>query len=502
MDWSKLSQTELYQFLDLYPDIPRDQNLSLQEQAQQLFEQLSLDPSSVYPDSVIDLTLASRLAPKLEAMSPYQIEDITSLSDQALLELGRKLMMAPNKISLQRILRVLGYLNLLSSPVSVIGTLSNKPVLESLCANISFPDAMNLREILKLSQLDCTVPITDPAGVITSLTPINFDTIKLYKVITKSGSTETLISAIASNSIPLIHLLIKNGANPILIGVDGDSGFGRAIMEGNYGVVKFLLDSSFGQKLTPVDRGHLSVYAVYYGKERITDLLLTYPINVNVSLNGGTPLTIAADKGHVKILQMLLDGGADPNLLNQVQDSALGYAASKGFVKIVKILLEKGADPNLVLHDQLIALFAATSTANDEIVKLLLEAGTNVNHQDINGNTPLIQTSVKNNETIIKLLLDHGADPNLLGIGGISPLSLTISSNNETVVKMLLDSGANSNHVYQNQSMLTRAVIGKNESIVRLLLEHGANKNFRDADGRLAKDYLQPNSFNLLELLE
>lgn len=45
------------------------------------------------------------------------------------------------------------------------------------------------------------------------------------------------------------------------------------------------------------------------------------------------------------IHRLLLDGGADPNAVDEDKDTPLHYACSSGNVEIISLLLAKGADP-------------------------------------------------------------------------------------------------------------------------------------------------------------
>jgi ankyrin repeat protein len=67
-----------------------------------------------------------------------------------------------------------------------------------------------------------------------------------------------------------------------------------------------------------------------------------------VNISGETPLTEAALKGHLELVQWLLtvDGaGLDPNHKNSHGQTALFNAAYNGHKEVVQMLLENGADP-------------------------------------------------------------------------------------------------------------------------------------------------------------
>lgn len=55
-------------------------------------------------------------------------------------------------------------------------------------------------------------------------------------------------------------------------------------------------------------------------------------------------LHYAADKGNVEMVQLLLDNGADVNILDGDKQSPLTYALICEHMEVIKMLLEHGGD--------------------------------------------------------------------------------------------------------------------------------------------------------------
>ncbi|HSG96858.1 MAG TPA: ankyrin repeat domain-containing protein [Woeseiaceae bacterium] len=92
--------------------------------------------------------------------------------------------------------------------------------------------------------------------------------------------------------------------------------------------------------------------------------------------NGFTPLLWAVFKGHDEIVGLLLENGADPNVVGQRGETALLVAAmEKAPPETYSLLLEHGADPNYQDGSGSSALMYAALYAPIETVQALLDAG-------------------------------------------------------------------------------------------------------------------------------
>ncbi len=118
---------------------------------------------------------------------------------------------------------------------------------------------------------------------------------------------------------------------------------------------------------------------------------------------------VAAQSGHMEVMEVLLDRGADVNAQNETGQTALIGAASLGDAELVNFLLDRGADPNITNKESgFTALIAATWSDYPEIVETLLRKGAQVNAKDKFGKTPLKWAREKGHTQIIQLLQSAG----------------------------------------------------------------------------------------------
>jgi ankyrin repeat protein len=147
--------------------------------------------------------------------------------------------------------------------------------------------------------------------------------------------------------------------------------------------------------------------AAYAGKRELVEILL----------DANPPLDVfdAAAVGRTRGLEELLAADGEPTRSWSPDGfTPLHLAAFFGHEEAARLLLEDGADANVVArHESLkvTPLHSAAAGAHSAIVRLLLEAGADPNARQEGGFTPLHSAAQNGDRESAEALLDSGADP-------------------------------------------------------------------------------------------
>ncbi|KAH6975725.1 ankyrin repeat-containing domain protein, partial [Ilyonectria destructans] len=315
----------------------------------------------------------------------------------------------------------------------------------------------------------------------------------------------------------LVELLLDHGADihgPPAIR-DGLTSLEAAARSGKPDVIRLLV----GNDSAPTT--HLYWIAMHVAAQRGDVPTIKQELERGVDINAlyspqhmseirGTLLQAAIKGGSVSAVQMLLNAGAEVELISK-GETAICTAIRNDNCDILHLLLLHGADPNPP-GVRITPLAIAAIRGNVDMIRSLLTAGAEVDRlscrpeiSNIEPNvmaTPLFWTFFvcsdgpenrlsSNQCKILKdttsLLLSFDADPNLGSEGSsaeISPWSVICSVQNPSLAEMLLEYGANPNipdcsGLYPIQAA---AMYGRNE-IAQLLVDAHADVN-APADGQ------------------
>ena len=326
-----------------------------------------------------------------------------------------------------------------------------------------------------------------------------------------------IFKAIFHDDLDFVKLLVQQDKSVVNSDYNGFSPIHLAVEANNLRILKELLKEGASLEVrTPIGTGGLTplLQAAQKGVEfdAITQELLLNGacIEDTDALNGNTALSLAATKGHLSTVALLLSKHANVEARNKRQMTPLLNAALNGASLTVSHLLGYGANiqetdsgGNTAIHlavwgghEDTVALLASKGALLDaptsqgatpllitvqngmtDMCALLLSLGCDVEERHQTEQTvPLQYASIKGCHSMVRLLLAHGADVNTR-LGGSTPIFLASQEGNLTTVVTLLQNGADQ---FLEESiggaLPIHAAAHKNyAALVEVLIDHGCN---------------------------
>jgi ankyrin repeat protein len=224
------------------------------------------------------------------------------------------------------------------------------------------------------------------------------------------------------------------------------------------------------------------------------------------------PLSAACDRrgqdsaSVAAITRLLIDHGADVLVAHpDGKDGPLHFAAKHGHLEAVALLLEAGIDVNTKgAYGEMALHHAATHGRSLDLVKILLEKGAQVNAVHQQGSNALFKLISSDEDTvdIARLLIDKGVELESDGLGGA--LYWAARCGKKKIVELLLENGMNvdSRDYQREETAIAGAMKHKHYDIVKLLLEHGADPDAEDPyDGSLLQQAVELGDQGLVKAL-
>ncbi|XP_043253694.1 histone-lysine N-methyltransferase EHMT1 isoform X1 [Colletes gigas] len=164
-----------------------------------------------------------------------------------------------------------------------------------------------------------------------------------------------------------------------------------------------------------------------------------------------TGLHIAADKGHLSCVHVLVQAGAQLDVMDRNQLTPLMLAASKGKADVVKYLIRIGADVTLKGEDGMTALHMAAKSGHLEVCRIILTEckapRTLVDSVDDGGWTSLIWACEFCHADVARFLIDKKCDPLIRDAEQNIALHWSAFSGSSEITEMLLNEGCDVNAV-------------------------------------------------------
>ncbi|KAL5968830.1 Ankyrin repeat and KH domain-containing protein 1, partial [Taenia solium] len=298
---------------------------------------------------------------------------------------------------------------------------------------------------------------------------------------TNSGPI-TLPQAILANDLTGVKRALRRGANPNEFGEDNTT---TPLIEAAIRGFAEVMEALLLHGASPFPSDVLYNTALHWATANchmdcVVLLLDCGSTMGRVNSSFRTPLMQAAFYGHEKIVQCLINRGAEVGWpMAEYYESALTIACERGDITIARILLKaknSSQDRGRELH---IALTKAASEGHFEVVKLLLDHGAEVNRCEDGIEAPIFAAITGGNLDILKLLIAYRVDIEERNKVGYTPIMMAAQKGDEGMVIELIDVGAEIDAVASNgrETALSIARTYDRRGVQELIMSALAERN-------------------------
>lgn len=188
------------------------------------------------------------------------------------------------------------------------------------------------------------------------------------------------------------------------------------------------------------------IYALYHDENAdCIRALLAAGADANADDGYSTALHLAVERNAPAIVQLLIEGGARLNTLNEHGWTPLRCAAEEGWEDCARLLLAAGADA-CAGAASFSVLHKAAGLKTSKLLRMLLPLGLDLEARDVGGQTPLFYAAQFGCSENLSLLLAAGADANACDHRGTTALMSLyedcIASEADEKQRLLLAAGA------------------------------------------------------------
>lgn len=289
----------------------------------------------------------------------------------------------------------------------------------------------------------------------------------------KPDDNQSLIVGINRGKAEVVSFLLKKrGVSPDILDKEGRSALSLAVERDDNAIVMALIEAAC--KIDLRSANTLLRRAVGREQYELVPILLE-------------ALDHLKDKEGASSLAYVMSDHAD--MLGLLGEKLLVEAVEGGNIRLAQVLMNSGIDPE-IQGNELGNIFSLLSSAIEniddtpngaDIVVALIRGGANVNFQNVVAETPIFYEEVYNYLPVVRALIDAGADLNLRDVNGSSPLFQPARMGYIDVVQMMIWAGADLN-IQNNDgdTALMVAIYNEQYGIARALIDAGTNLNLKN----------------------
>lgn len=276
--------------------------------------------------------------------------------------------------------------------------------------------------------------------------------------------------------VPLRRATNSTGQRPI-------QPMGRAALQ------KSILMMGASQLVRSIYRCNLHLAALGGNVDEVAELLNDgFDVNALDPFRSTTALHDAVERGHIDVISILVDRGADVEAKNGSGYTPLHEAILAQKLDCCRRLIEKGANPNARTgNDWPLLHVACEACTSIEIPKVLLDAGADIDAVSAGGRSALhlvCEGAIRRPVRCCELLLAKGCRVDIRDSQGWTPLHRAIYHGHVELCRLLVSNGADTSAriTARHVTPLHLAVIYDLRDVFELLLDNGADANAADCN--------------------
>jgi ankyrin repeat protein len=278
----------------------------------------------------------------------------------------------------------------------------------------------------------------------------NFESVKLLikhkadiNAIAKEKFVHTPLSiAIEKGNAQMVSLLISLGADTTIPLVKNISNLAYAALKGNLEICEILI--KHGSDVNkPASHNIIPLHHAIFGEnQNIVALFLKNNASIEAynDTDGMNALHIAVAHNEIEMAKLILDKGADVNVLSKGHKKAtpLHYAVVCGNIEMASLLIAHGAQVSKPGYKEVPLLTASAATGNIEMANLLLKHGASINKAATSDCITALHIAVSyKKKGMITFLIENGAKIDVEAPSGKSVLDIAKETKNEDIINLV-----------------------------------------------------------------
>ncbi len=252
-----------------------------------------------------------------------------------------------------------------------------------------------------------------------------------------------LMAAAAAGDEAMVEDFISAGADVNAKDPEGATALLLASRKGRAGIVELLLKHQADVNARHDDGFTALALAAEEGRFDVVRVLLAHDADVNAKNSSGkTALQVAEHMGYNPIVRLLeykqrRDQADESAATDDKGRDPLMAAAAQGEQKLVEALLDIGADIEATDAEGRTALMWAAMESQSDIAEILLSRDAEVDAADNEGGTALTWAADQGSIDVVQVLLHNDADPTIEDNQGWTPLQWAKDKGYKEIVALL-----------------------------------------------------------------